>query len=102
MSTASYRVRIDDGMTIYNALEQKKLLIEALSLCHDLEIDLSSVGEIDTAGFQLLLLAKREAMREGKTARIVAHSQAVRELLDFLNMAAQFGDPLLIPAQERA
>ena len=63
-----------------------------------LEIDLSAVGEIDTAGFQLLVLVKREAQRLGKQAHIVAHSEAVRELLDFYNMAAEFGDPLLIPA----
>ena len=47
---------------------------------------------------QLLVLIKREAQRLGKQAHIVAHSEAVRELLDFYNMAAEFGDPLLIPA----
>ena len=46
------------------------------------------------------MLLKREALRRGKQARIVAHSAAVRELVDFYNMAAEFGDPMLIPAQE--
>ena len=64
------------------------------------EIDLSGVAEIDTAGFQLLMLVKREARRLGKEAQIIAHSEAVRDVLDFYNMAAEFGDPLLIPANQ--
>lgn len=46
------------------------------------------------------MLVKREARRLDKEAQIVAHSEAVREVLDFYNMAAAFGDPLLIPASK--
>ena len=92
------RITIGEDMTIYHAAIQKKALIDALNASARLEIDLSAVGEIDTAGFQLLVLIKREAQRLGKQAHIVAHSEAVREVLDFYNMAAAFGDPLLIPA----
>ncbi len=89
---------IAEDMTIYNAAAQKQRLLESLQATDRLEIDLSAVSEIDTAGFQLLVLVKREARRLDKEAQIVAHSEAVRELLDFYNMAAAFGDPLLIPA----
>jgi ABC-type transporter Mla MlaB component len=41
---------------------------------------------MDSAGFQLLAMAKREMLREGKTMRIVAHSQAVCDVIDFYNM----------------
>ena len=92
------RITLGEDMTIYHAAIQKKALIDALHARARLEIDLSAVGEIDTAGFQLLVLVKREAQRLGKQAHIVAHSEAVRELLDFYNMAAEFGDPMLIPA----
>ena len=92
------RITIGEDMTIYHAATQKQALIEALKASARLEIDLSAVGEIDTAGFQLLVLIKREAQRLGKQAKIVAHSEAVRELLDFYNMAAEFDDPMLIPA----
>jgi ABC-type transporter Mla MlaB component len=100
-ATSSYRLAIAEDMNIYNAIPQKAQLVAALAQCQDLEIDLSLVGEIDTSGFQLLLLIKREAARAGKTARIVAHSAPVREVLDFFNMAAYFGDPLVIPAREQ-
>ena len=89
---------IAEDMTIYNAAAQKQRLLDALLATERLEIDLSAVSEIDTAGFQLLVLVKREARRVDKEALIVAHSEAVREVLDSYNMAAAFGDPLLIPA----
>jgi len=100
-NTASRRLAIVDDMTIYNALQQKTQLVDALRACELLELDLSGVAEIDTAGFQLLVLVKREAKRLGKRAAIVAHSPAVREVVDFFNMAAAFGDPMLMPAREQ-
>lgn len=97
---AADRIAIGEDMTIYNALTQKQALVEALTATDKLEIDLSGVREIDTAGFQLLMLVKKEAHRLGKQAHIVAHSEAVRELIDFYHMAAEFSDPLLMPAPQ--
>ena len=91
---------ITEEMTIYHALEQKQLLLDALAASSELELNLSQVAEMDTAGLQLLVLLKKEAQRAGKQVRIVAHSQAVSSVIDFCNMAAEFGDPLVIPAHE--
>lgn len=89
----------DGPMTIYNAGEVKKQLMSSLQNASILELDLSHVGEMDTAGFQLLVLAKRESLRLGHTLRIIAHSLNVREVIDFYNMDAFFGDPMVIPAE---
>jgi len=94
------RLALDTDLTIYNAIEAKRQLLDAVRYPHTLELDLSQVGEMDTAGFQVLILAKRESQRLGHTLRIVAHSPAVREVLEFYNMLAYFGDPLVIPAAE--
>lgn len=91
---------ITEDLTIYHALEQKQVLLNALAATNELELNLAQVAEIDTAGLQLLILLKKEAQRAGKRVRIVAHSQAVSSVVDFCNMAAEFGDPLVIPAQE--
>lgn len=91
---------LDGAMTIYNAAEIKSQLIGALNTAPILELDLSHVGEMDTAGFQLLVLAKRESLRLGRTLHIVGHSPAVQEVIEFFNMAAFFGDPLVIPARQ--
>ncbi len=87
-------------MTIYGAAELKSRLMNAIKQTPDLEIDLSSVSAIDSAGLQILYLAKREATRMKHSMRIVAHSEPVRELLDLYNLVAYFGDPLLIQARE--
>lgn len=89
-----------EELTIYNAFELKQRLLDGLTTADDLELDLSQVAKIDTAGLQLLLLIKKEASRQGKHLAIVAHSQAVRSAIDFCNLAAELGDPLVIPAAE--
>ena len=96
------RLSIVDDMTIYNALDQKNRLMSALAEVDMLELDLSHVGEIDTAGLQLLILSKREAARLNKSVTIVAHSPAVRQTLDFWQLAKFFGDPVVITAHEKA
>ncbi|MBI3376558.1 MAG: STAS domain-containing protein [Betaproteobacteria bacterium] len=96
------RIALEQDLTIYNAGAVKKLLLDALAANHMLEIDLSRVAEIDTAGIQLLILAKRESLRQKRSLRIVAHSPAVHDAIDFFDLASYFGDPLLIPAQEAA
>lgn len=83
-------------MTIYQARELKETLLDALRDADSVELDLSGVSDIDTAGLQLLLLAKRESFRGGKTLRVVAHSAATLDVIDTCNLAGYFGDPVLI------
>jgi anti-anti-sigma factor len=96
------RLALDANLTIYNVVELKQRLLDAVRAAGGVELDLSQVAEMDTAGFQLLVLAKRESQRLGHTLRIVAHSPAVREVIEFFNMVAYFGDPVVIPAGEQA
>jgi len=86
------KLTIAENMTIYNAAAQKQKLLDALGGCSELSLDLSKVGEMDSAGFQLLLLVKREAVKAGKAMQLTAHSGAVTELLDLFNMADDLGD----------
>jgi anti-sigma B factor antagonist len=96
------KTTIKQDMNVYSAVEHKKMLLKALDGCQELDIDLSHVSEIDSAGFQILLLTKREALKASKTVRLTGHSKAVTELIDLYNMASYFGDPMVIPAEERA
>jgi anti-anti-sigma regulatory factor len=96
------RLTANGDLTIYHAVEIKQHLIGGVRASKVLEIDLSHVGEIDTAGIQLLTLAKRESLKLDHALRIVGHSPAVREVVEFFNMVAFFGDPLVIPADEHA
>ncbi|KAB2911689.1 MAG: STAS domain-containing protein, partial [Dechloromonas sp.] len=40
---------LSEDLTIYHAQEQKQVLLEALATSQELELDLSQVGEMDTA-----------------------------------------------------
>ncbi len=93
------RLAIGEDMTIYNANAQKTQLLDALFATEHLELDLSRVAEIDTAGLQLLMLVKREAVQHGKNVSISGHSAAVQQVLDFCNLVGAFGDPMVISAR---
>ncbi len=92
------QLAISEDMTIYHAAAQKMQLLDALAATQHLELDLSAVADMDTAGLQLLLLVKREAVQHGKDLSISGHSPAVQQLLDFCNLVGVFGDPMVISA----
>lgn len=92
----SSRITIEGEFTIYTVAEWKRCLFERLSASRELELDLSKVNAIDTAGQQLLIATKLRAMALGTTLRVVAHSPAVVEVLDLCRLGAFFGDPVLI------
>jgi anti-sigma B factor antagonist len=87
---------ITGEMTIYTAAEQKDQLLAFIGSGKTLEINLSQVSELDTAGTQLLILAKQEAARANKQLRFSMHSNAVLDVLELANLTTVFGDPLFI------
>jgi len=90
------KLRMEGDLTIYQAVGLKQYLLDALSHAQELELDLSSITAIDTAGLQLLMMLKRQSLKEGKQIRCAGHSPEVLEILDVYNVAAFFGDPLVI------
>lgn len=78
-------------LTIYTVAAAKTALLSELQAAPSVALDLSQVGEIDTAGLQLLIFAKREAERLSKSLSVVAPSTAVTALLDFCNAAQLCG-----------
>lgn len=81
MSPGTNRMRIDQRMTIYTAAELKPKLLAEIAESDSPCADLSAVQEIDAAGLQLLLLARREAAAVGREFRILEPSECVREVL---------------------
>jgi anti-anti-sigma factor len=90
------QLRIAGDMTIYTAADLKQELMKHMFQPGELEIDLSEVSEMDSAGLQLLILAKREALHGGRAMRLTGHSRAVLDVLDICNLAPYFGDPVVI------
>ncbi len=83
MSAPATTLHLDGELTIYRAAELKPLLLGDASA---LALDLSAVHEIDSAGLQLLLLARRERA----ALRLVAPSTPVRDALALAGLAAAF------------
>jgi anti-anti-sigma regulatory factor len=95
------RAIVDGNMTIYEAAADKRVLLDAVAKSNEAEIDLSSVREMDTAGLQLLILAKRESLKEGRVMRLTGHSPVTLDVVDRYNLAAYFGDPAAISSHQQ-
>jgi anti-anti-sigma factor len=89
------RVTLAGELTIYSVAEIKAGLTEAMNGADEVEVDLQGITEMDTAGLQLMLIAKRN---QGKDVRFINHPQSVLRLVDLANLGAVFGDPLFISA----
>lgn len=88
--TAATKLALEGELTIYVAAELKEKIAAALQAQQPLEIDLSQIGEIDTAGIQLLLLAKREADARELQIVFAQPSQAVLDAWQLCNLGAAF------------
>lgn len=73
-------------VTIYRVSALRQTLLEALDHARVVEVDLSQVSELDTAGVQLLLFGRRTAEARGKEVRLLAPSPAVVEVFELLNL----------------
>jgi len=91
----SAQLALAGELTIYTAAEIKAALGEAMQRSSAIEVDLAGVTEIDTAGLQLMLIAKRNPDAE---VRFVNHPEAVLRLVDLANLGGALGDPLFISA----
>lgn len=94
------RLALEGELNIYAVATLKDKLLAPIDSGAEVEMDLARVSDIDSAGLQLLILAKRHAATHGASLRLVGHSRPVQELLELYNLAAWFGDPLVIPAGE--
>lgn len=95
----THTLRIEGELTIFRAAELKPLLFAEPPAT---EIDLSAVTEIDSAGLQLLMLAKKTALAQGRELHLTGHSEAVVDVFELLNVAAYFGDPMVMDSRSRS
>lgn len=90
---------VNGEFTIFTADAHKTALMNAIaqtSADSSVDIDLSAVTEIDTAGLQLMLLAKHEAAAVGRSVTFSNHSDAVLDLVSLFDLVGQLGDPVLL------
>jgi anti-anti-sigma factor len=86
-------LKIEGELTIFRAMELQPAILGTPLVD---EIDLSGVTELDSAGLQLLMLAKKTAHTQGKGLQLTGHSPAVMDVFELLNVAGYFGDHLVM------
>jgi len=80
---------IEGELTIFTASALRETLLAALDgNIGEIRLDLSRVNEVDSAGLQLLLAARREAEARGKTLCLAEPGQAVAEILKFCGLSS--------------
>jgi len=83
------RLDLHEELTIVTAAETRERLTPYLVGGAALELNLSAVTEIDTAGLQLLLTARQEAERRGLTVTLTDPSPVVLDLLEFTRLTGE-------------
>lgn len=94
------QVVVEGEMTIYNAAALKDALMPALEDPRELEINLANVTEIDSAGVQLLMLAKQERASRNQALMLSDHSSAVLDVFELMDLVAHFNDPVVLPGDK--
>lgn len=77
---------VEGEMTIYRAAELHPALLDMVRTQDAPVLDLTDVTEFDSAGVQLLLVARREAERLGKRLALRGASAAVRDTFTLLGL----------------
>ncbi|MCG6202491.1 STAS domain-containing protein [Psychromonas antarctica] len=85
-----------ENMTIYEAMDLQALFSATLADFKQIEVNLSQVVEIDSAGLQLMVALKNDALEQKKKVVFTAHSLEVIELFELFNMTQFFGDPVVL------
>ncbi len=81
-------LRVDGEMTIYRASEVAQTLFASVrAQAGDVSLDLSDVTEFDTAGLQLVLMARRMVEANGHRLDVVQPSECVLDVLELCNVA---------------
>lgn len=81
------RLQVAGDMNIYVAAAIKEQLFElAPGSGADIEIDLSNVTALDTAGVQIMLMLRRLAHSKGVAFRLVSPSPAAVEVLELCGL----------------
>lgn len=89
-------VTLEGEMTIYTAAELKEKLLAVLDYPQELEVNLSDVSEIDSAGIQLLMMLKKERSAHQRSFSLVEHSTVILDAFETMGLVPYFGDPVIV------
>lgn len=93
----TWRVELEGELNIYTVASLKGELSSWPAM--DVDIDLSRVSDIDTAGLQWMLMVKRCG---GRIVTFSRHSPEVLRLIETAQLAGSLGDPMLLQGDDHS
>jgi len=93
-SASSCCLKLIGEMTIYAASQVKDHLIMPINAAQEVDVDASGITDIDSAGMQLLILAKCHADQLGKPFQLSKPSRPVVEFINLFSLNEFFALPL--------
>lgn len=72
-------------LSIYTVAKMRDILLKELDSFSGLVLNLAAIDDADTAGFQLLVFIKREALNAGKSLVIENASARVKSIFSLYN-----------------
>jgi anti-sigma B factor antagonist len=98
----SVTLPIEGELTVFTAHALKDSLMAAFEADAHVHVDLSGVSEVDGAGVQLLMAAKREARERGASLTLSGHPPQLIAALELADLAREFGDALVLDQEATA
>jgi anti-sigma B factor antagonist len=89
------KAKLQDSLDITNVSEARDNILQLLNSGDSIRFDLSSMTEIDTAGVQLVLAVRKEAIALGKECRFVHPSPPVDDVFRALGRSGIFDESVL-------
>lgn len=80
---------LEPQLTIYEVAEVRERMMKTLESCEAWTLDAAAVQEADSAGLQLLVFLRNEALRQGRSFRLLAPSAAIQELLELFHLGSE-------------
>lgn len=90
-----FRFSIEGSVTDCMVDELREAILSVIVRSEEIEIDLSRVSRIDSAGLLLMIDAKLEALTREKSLHFVHYSKPVAEVLEQSGLVEFFAHPRL-------
>ena len=81
-------IKISGDLVISGVAEAKPAIIAAMADAREIQLDLADIGDCDTAGIQLLLMARTSARAQGRPVTATIQSASFRAALQRLGIPA--------------
>lgn len=86
------RIRLNGELTIYSAVELRDQLLGSIGAARGVELDLSEVSELDSAGVQVLCAFRSLLLASERDLHVVGMNDGIRRIFNLMGLESRFID----------